>query len=315
MQISGIKFTTIGTNNLERNRELFCDVVGLEVVAEQTFAGPGVEKLWGLEAGVTARGLLLQKPGIEGGGVRLLQFAPESGVVAREGAEAWDTGAVKILDLIVNDHARATELFDARGFRWRSPAPNRYALPDGSETLERHIETDDGVILGVPQVFGQPRAKWVAAPDSSLFSEATNSSFLVNDFAASLHFYRDVLGLRVMADLSITSEELQKLIGLPEPVTLRMAFLQGPDTLAGKVGLLNYSGITGRSISRRACPPHRGAIMLTFQTDDIDELERRLRGGGAEIIGAGVELELPPYGARRMLTARAPDGIFLEFFQ
>ena len=314
MGISGIKFTTISTNNLERNRELFCAVVGMEVVAEQKFSGPEVEKLWRLSPGATAHGLLLQKPGIDGGGIRLLQFNPLSDVVARQGAAAWDTGAVKILDLIVNDHARATALFDAHGFSWRSPAPNRYALPDGSETLERHIETDDGVIIGVPQVFGQPRSKWVAAPDSSLFSEATNSSFLVNDFASSLHFYRDVLGLTVMEDLSITSEELQKLIGLPEPVTLRMAFLQNPTTLAGKVGLLNYSGITGKSLSHRACPPHRGAIMLTFETDDLEGLESRLRANKAEIIASGIELELPPYGARRLLTARSPDGIFLEFF-
>lgn len=322
-QVSGIRWTTIGTNDLARNVELFSAVVGLEVVAEQTFSGTAWENLWQLPTGTTGRGLLLQKPGIVGGGIRLVEFDPPSPVVVREGAAAWDTGAIKILDLIVNDHARATKLFDAYGFRWRSPAPNRYPLPDGSETLERHIETDDGVILGVPQVFGQPRSVWVAADDAELFSEATNSSYLVNDLDASLSFYRDVLGLHVMADLSITSEELQKLIGLPEPVTLRMAFLEGraevgPDvsdayTLAGKIGLLNYAGIAGKPLSHKACPPHRGIIMVTFQTDDLDALAARLRAGGAEIVGRETT-DLPPYGVRQILTARAPDGLFLEFF-
>jgi catechol 2,3-dioxygenase-like lactoylglutathione lyase family enzyme len=314
MKISGIKFTTIGVADVERNRELFCAVTGMEVAAKQVFSGADWERLWQLPAGAKASGLLLRHPGVEGGGIRLLRFDPYSEAMARQGAEAWDTGAVKILDFITNNHARATQLFDQHGFRWRSPAPNRYELPDGSETLERHIETDDGVILGVPQVFGQPRSKWVAAPDSSLFSEAANSSMLVNDFEAALEFYRDLLGLRVMEDLSITSEELQKLIGLPAPVTLRMAFLQGAETLAGKVGLLNYSGITGRSLKAQAGPPRRGAIMLTFETDDLDELERRLRANGAEIIGADGVWELAPLGRRRFLTARGPEGVFLEFF-
>lgn len=322
-QVSGIRWTTIGTQDLARNVELFSTVVGLEVIAEQHFSGATWEMLWQLPQGTTGHGLLLQKPGIVGGGVRLVEFDPPSPVIVREGAAAWDTGAIKILDLIVNDHARATELFDTHGFTWRSPAPNRYPLPDGSKTLERHIETEDGIILGIPQVFGQSRSAWVAADDAELFSEATNSSYLVNDLESSLRFYRDVLGLRVMADLSITSEELQKLIGLPEPVTLRMAFLEGRAevgpgasdayTLAGKIGLLNYSGITGSSLRDKACPPHRGVIMVTFQTDNLKDLAARLETSGAEISGTGTA-DLPPYGVRQILTARAPDGLFLEFF-
>jgi predicted enzyme related to lactoylglutathione lyase len=88
-----------------------------------------------------------------------------------------------------------------------------------------------------------------------------------------------------------------------------MAFLQSHETLAGKIGLLNYAGMTGKSLARQACPPHRGVIMVTFQTDDLRELERRLRSGGAEIIAADVETQ-----GRRWLTARAPDGLFMEFF-
>lgn len=313
--ISEIRFATVSVSELGRSQSLFQDVIGMELVGRQQIRGPDYERLWGLKEGTEAEAVLLGKPGIPSGRIRLLKFQPLSSVVVRECAEPWDTGAVKILDFLVTDFEQARRAFASHGWQWRTE-PQRYWWP-GREgaTIEGHIKGPDGILLGIGQVIGPPRSEYVEATDDSLFSEMATSSFLVPNLERALAFYKEVLGLTVSLEMEIEEAELQKLVGLPAGVALRMVFLGSPDSKSGKVGLLKYSGIEGRSLAERVRPPNRGTVLITFETDSISPLPDRLTQAGAQIISLPVHIDLEPYGRVLGMTARAPDGVLLEFFQ
>jgi hypothetical protein len=56
-------------------------------------------------------------------------------------------------------------------------------------------------------------------------------------------------------------------------------------------------------------------VLISFETDNLDDLHGRLKTSGAHIVCPPVQIEVQPYGDVRAMTAKAPDGVMLEFFQ
>lgn len=313
--ISQIQFTTISVADMERALTLFRDVMGMQVIARQEIFGSEIEELWGLPTFMSGQSVLLGKPGVSGSRIRLVRFEPVSDVVIREKAEPWDTGAIKIVDFMVSDFQQAEQALLSHGWQWRT-SPQRYALPnDEGESLEGHINGPDGTILGVIQLFGVSRSKYVEVADDTLFSEMATTSYLVPDLDQALAFYSGALGLRVTDDVTINQAELQRLIGLPSGVSLRMVLLGSAQGKSGKIGLLQYQGITGASLAEISKPPHRGAVLISFETDALHHVYDTLKNSDAQIICPPVQVEIEPYGRVSAMTAKAPDGVMLEFFQ
>jgi catechol 2,3-dioxygenase-like lactoylglutathione lyase family enzyme len=199
---------------------------------------------------------------------------------------------VKIVDFMVSDFKRAHQVVASHGWEWRT-APQQYKLPGGQgETLEGHLKGPDGVILGIIQLIGLARSQYVEIADDVLFSEMATSSFLVPDLEQAVSFYCDGLGLQVAEDVTIKQAELQRLIGLPPGVSLRMVLLGSGQTKSGKIGLLKYEGIAGNSLADRATPPNRGAVMITFETEAIAQLYERLKSAGGQCLSPLVRIAL-----------------------
>ncbi len=313
--ISEIQYTTISTADLDRSLSLFRDVMGMEIVAEQFVFGPEFEQLWGLPTFMTARSIILGKPRVASGRIRLIRFEPLSEIVICEGADPWDTGAVKTIDFVVTDFERAKHLLDSHGWGWRTD-PQRYPLPNGEgELLEGHIDGPDDTTLGILQLFGVSRSAYVEVGDDVLFSEMATSSRFVTDIEQALSFYVDVLGFQVVTDIIIDQTKLQGLIESPSGGALRMILLGSLETKSGEIGLLKYEGIKGKSLAHRAKPPCRGVIMMSFETQDLDQLHDQLREHGVTVFSSPVQLELEPYGLVQVMTVQSPDGVMHEFFQ
>jgi catechol 2,3-dioxygenase-like lactoylglutathione lyase family enzyme len=313
--ISQIRFTTLSVADLERAVALFRDVMGMSIIAQQEILGPEIEELWGLPTFMLGQSVILGKPDLSGSQIRLVQFEPVSQIVVREKAEPWDTGAIKIVDFMVSDFQQAEQALMSHGWEWRTP-PQQYKLPNGEgESLEGHVKGPDGTIVGVIKLIGLSRSKYVEIADDVLFSEMATTSYLVPNITQALEFYSAVLGLHVTDDVTINEAEIQKLIGIPSGVGLRMVLLASGQARSGKIGLLEYEGVTGTSLAEISKPPHRGAVLISFETDNLDDLHGRLKTSGAHIVCPPVQIEVQPYGDVRAMTAKAPDGVMLEFFQ
>jgi catechol 2,3-dioxygenase-like lactoylglutathione lyase family enzyme len=233
----------------------------------------------------------------------------------REGAAAWDHGAIKLLDFFVEDFEAAELALQREGWSWRTD-PIEYDWPDGNgASREAHVETEDGVILGIIELLGPSRQDYLRVPEGVLFSEMATASFLVPDFNAALQFYGDTLGLEPAVDMTFEMEEMQRLIGLDDPVTLQMVLLESPLEPSGKVGLLRYVGVEGASLADRARPPHRGVLAMTFETDDLGALRHRLERTDAHLLAEPRPVDVAPYGTVRSMWVQTPDGVCVEFFE
>jgi catechol 2,3-dioxygenase-like lactoylglutathione lyase family enzyme len=138
-----------------------------------------------------------------------------------------------------------------------------------------------------------------------------HSAVYVRDLDASLHFYRDGLGLQVLMDHEFDGD-WRTLFDAPGE-RLRSIFLGNPDSPdTGIVELVAFAGDgTGAGVAAPTpAPPRPGFFLLSFFVDveatlarlaavGLDEPARRIRVPG-------------PGGDVEMATVRDPDGVLVE---
>jgi glyoxylase I family protein len=135
-----------------------------------------------------------------------------------------------------------------------------------------------------------------------------HTGIVVADMEASLRFWRDVMGLSVVADFREEGEyinTLQHLMG----VRLHMIKLSAPD--GSLIELLeDEAHPTPPSPHNDLCD--RGIRHIAFTVADVGESWRVLREYGCEILSDPVT---SPDGNARLFFARDPEGNLLEIVQ
>jgi catechol 2,3-dioxygenase-like lactoylglutathione lyase family enzyme len=135
----------------------------------------------------------------------------------------------------------------------------------------------------------------------------------VFDVDRSLVFYRDLLGLRVISDSTVTGPEVAELLGL-DSAQLRIADLDSGDGRV--VELIQYVEPRGRRIgyeSRDSATMH-----FALTVDDLAAVHERLTIAGASIVSRRPVTISEPGGAfdgAICLYVRDPDGVVLELVQ
>lgn len=190
-----------------------------------------------------------------------------------------------------------------------SPGPQR--LPDwnpnagGIEAF--YFRDPDGnhlEVLAFPPGKGDPR--W-HRPGNEPFLGIDHTAIVVGDTDASLAFYRDVLGLRVVGEsenFGPEQERLNNVFGAHLRITaLRAA--AGPG-----VELLEYlSPQGGRAMPADSRPTDRWHWQIDLTTADADAAYRDLRSRRQTIVSPTVvDLTDGALGFRRGLLVRDPDG-------
>jgi catechol 2,3-dioxygenase-like lactoylglutathione lyase family enzyme len=135
----------------------------------------------------------------------------------------------------------------------------------------------------------------------------------VSDVDRALGFYRDLLGLRVIADETVTESEVAELLGL-DSVRLRIADLDSGDGRI--VELMQYLEPTGRRIAYESFDS--ATAHVAFTVDDLAAVSERLTGAGATIVSRRPTTINEPGGAfdgAICLYVRDPDGVILELVQ
>jgi catechol 2,3-dioxygenase-like lactoylglutathione lyase family enzyme len=135
----------------------------------------------------------------------------------------------------------------------------------------------------------------------------------VSDLDRALGFYRELLGLRVMADAIVAEPEVADLLGL-DSVELRIVDLDSGDGRV--VELIQYLQPKGTRIGYASADP--ATAHVAFTVDDLDAVRERLSQAGATIVSRRPITISDPGGSfdgAICLYVRDPDGAILELVQ
>ena len=314
--ISEVAAVTLSIADLERARRVFVDGLGfglehsweLDDDVEQA-------RLWGVKAPLRGRALFLRQPGAPFGALRVVALDPSSLHCVGDGAQPYDHGYLKNLDFFTDDVEGVCARLEGQGVEFLGP-PVEYALPwGGQKVTEAHTRKIEGFKLAVARLEGAPRKAMGEASPFGVATEVAAATQIVGDYDRAVDFYTRVFDCVPAAETVVDDPALIGALHLPEGTRLRMCFIGHTTAIGGKIGLVAYEGpaLAGRrAVEFGSRPSHRGAVALTFETDEIDSRHARALAGGATEVTPPGDATLPPWGAVRASSFLSPDGVLHE---
>jgi catechol 2,3-dioxygenase-like lactoylglutathione lyase family enzyme len=142
-----------------------------------------------------------------------------------------------------------------------------------------------------------------------------HTGLTVSDLDRSVTFYRDLLGLEVIAQWESSQPYLRTVVGYPD-AELRIALLRmpGPAGAAGHhIELLEYRRPRGVRGDANTYIPGNGHV--AFMVDDLDAIYRDLKGKGVRFKSAPVDITHGRNAGGRAIYFFDPDDITLEMIQ
>lgn len=138
-----------------------------------------------------------------------------------------------------------------------------------------------------------------------------HTSLAISDGEASLRFYRDGLGLRVVNDVEEKGERLSRQVQLEDACNrlIWLATTEG-ETL---VELLEYKNPRGKAFTLNCADI--GAPHISFLVDDIGETYQRLVQMGYRPTTEPLPVDETTQPGARTVYFYDPDGIVVELFQ
>lgn len=166
---------------------------------------------------------------------------------------------------------------------------------------------------------GEPRAAGVKPPAQRLPTDVRRSTIIVRDIENSLKLYRDVIGLEVNYDTTVTTSGVALPAGEPG-ATARLVLLNSNDPWVGWVGLMEWLDppIPAGEYPKRMGP---GDVVMVLNTDDVEG--RCARAKSVPGVTFTAEPRLQVYPGRdggpeiRVMGCNFfdPDGILIELNQ
>ncbi|MDT9593299.1 VOC family protein [Nocardioides zeae] len=143
-------------------------------------------------------------------------------------------------------------------------------------------------------------------------TEFSHVGIQVRDLSVSLPFYRDQIGLEVVAEWVVEDPTTREAIDLPQ-ATLNMAVLRLPGTNA-YMEVIEYQNVERTPVD--PYHPNPGTCHIAWYVDDIDELYDRLVGMGLEPVSRRVvPIDGGPLDGGKVIYMTDPDGIRIEFLE
>lgn len=129
---------------------------------------------------------------------------------------------------------------------------------------------------------------------------------------ATISFFSDVLGYEVRRDMVIVVDETSA-INLPQGTEERFVQAFAPGASTGYVIFMDHGAATMTAVDQPG-PPNRGIVMWSFESRDLEEVERRAERAGATVLAKSAERLSPFLPGGRSLLLRDPDGFPIEVF-
>ncbi|MEP6687290.1 MAG: VOC family protein [Gemmatimonadales bacterium] len=291
-------------SDMDRSVDFYTRVLDFEQTSDHELLGPAYEALEGVRgARLRVVRLRLGREQLE-----LTEYLAARGRPAPADSRSNDRWFQHVA-IIVSDMDRAYARLEEHKVQRSSPAPQLLpkTIPNAAGIRAFYFRDPDGhplEILQFPPDKGDPR--WQHA-DGRLFLGIDHTAIVVRNTAASLAFYRDVLGFRVAGEsinFGAEQEHLNNVAGARLHITgLRAG--QGPG-----IEFLEYLAPTdGRPFPAGERPNDLVHWETTVLVPDADSAEAVLRRGHFHLVSPGpVELPDSTLGFRRGLLVRDPDG-------
>lgn len=143
-------------------------------------------------------------------------------------------------------------------------------------------------------------------------TEFSHVGIQVRDLSVSLPFYRDQIGMEVVAEWIVEDDHTREAVDLPE-ASLNMALLRLPGTNAF-MEVIEYRNVVREPVN--PYHPNPGTCHIAWYVDDIDELYHRLIAQGLEPVSRRVvPIEGGPLKGGKVIYMTDPDGIRIEFLE
>jgi len=293
-------------NDMDRSVHFFSKVLSFEKVSDTELAGSEYERLMGV-FGLRIR-VVKMKLGDQS--IRLTQYiAPPDGrpiPVPSRSNDLW----FQHMAIVVSDMNSAYQR--VREYKVRQISPNPQTIPKsnvGAAGIKAFKFRDpDGhnlELLWFPTGKGLPR--WHQSK-GKLFLGIDHTAITVSDTNASLKFYRDLLGMKILGqglNMGITQEHLDNLFGARVRITG-----VGPLVNPPNMEFLEYETPSGG----RTLPLNtRANDIWHWQTqlvvDDVDSMAKWLRNNNVRFVAPRIS-DLPggKLGFKKGIMVRDPDG-------
>ena len=164
-----------------------------------------------------------------------------------------------------------------------------------------------------------PSAAGVEAPAERLPTDVRRATIIVRDMERSLALYRDVIGLEVNYDTTVTTSGVALPAGEPG-ATARLVLLNANDPWVGWVGLMEWvdPAIPAEDYPRRMGP---GDVVLVLNTDNVPGRCEAAKAVPGVTLTAEARLQVyPGRGGGPDIRVMGcnffdPDGILIELNQ
>jgi catechol 2,3-dioxygenase-like lactoylglutathione lyase family enzyme len=308
---SELQIVTIGVRDLARARAFYEGLFGYACIAEAAVP-ESCRSAWGIPEGSRARIATLARMSagepVRRGMLRLLECTP-GGEHAWGGYERYFDYGHYALNIRVPDIRAKWPDILAAGAKPKS-GPTHWVVEPGMEAWDSLSWDPDGTLVDVYQMIGRES---VFKPIEGLASEIETVAIHSSDADRMRAFYTG-LGYTVFFDRRIT--DLSAFFHLPSHVALRDVNLMKPElSTVGRIEIVQYEGLPGERVGRKARPPNLGILWISFEASDIDSAQREVAALGATDIGTITASDVPGVGAARLFMADGPDGERLEFLQ
>ncbi len=304
---NGVESIGMTVSNLDRSVAFYTNVLAFEKVSEFEAEGDAYEHLNGIF------GLHFRRARLRLGDefLELTEyFAPQgrpTPVDARSNDRSFQHVAI-----IVSDMDRAYEVLRANKVKHASPSPQ--LLPDWNKNAAGirafYFRDPDGhplEVLSFPSDKGNP--KWHRATNK-LFLGIDHTAIVISNTDASLHFYRDQLGLAVAGEsenYGIEQERLNNVFG----ARLHITALRG-ETGPGVEFLEYLAPQDGRAYPADEKPNDLVHWQTRVAVTSVTSIAEALAQSKSKFVSTGV-VELPRAAeSRRSVIVRDPDGHAVE---
>ncbi len=153
----------------------------------------------------------------------------------------------------------------------------------------------------------------IIAPDGSPLSVAVVG---VAEMNASVHFYRDLIGLTAHDHVTWSGSGFDTLWHLPEGSSAGAVFCELPGCPAGRVLLLDFDSEIKETIRDNGTSRAYGLFNLNFYTDDIRADTKMFQSKGYEFWSEPTHYEMSgSQGAPTEVIFNGPDGIAINLVE
>lgn len=141
-----------------------------------------------------------------------------------------------------------------------------------------------------------------------------HAAILVSNLEKSLHFYRDILGWKVLFNDTLSIPNTAELMDLPEIEGLTVMLQKDDKTFNGMIELIEISKPKPEPSPKGAGFRMTGLRMLSFRVDHITKVYNALSDKGVIFISPPRQLNWDKYSIKACMFTD-PDGVLIEIIE